>query len=437
MEPVDPRQPRVAYVMSRFPRLTETFILYEILALRRHGLDVQVYPLMRERKTRRAPDGASPLGKAINLVSGESGELVMHDEARTLLPRVHYSPLISRRIIRAMLGALVRDPASFLTTLGKVVAYNVGSINYLLGGLAIFPKAIYLGAEMRRAGVTHVHAHFANHPTTAVYVIWRMFGIPYSFTGHGADLQVDQHMLREKVRAAVFVRAIADDGRSLILAHAPHDSAAKVVTVPCGVDSAVFDSPPRIRSASTQLRLLCVATMYEVKGHHYLFKAIALLVDRGFDITCELVGDGPDRAALEMEVATMGLADRITFLGPQTRSEIVAHMHGADALVVPSVPTTSGRREGLPVVIMEAMAARLAVVASGISGIPEIVIDGETGLLVPPRDPDAIANAVGLLAGDDAMRQRLVEAAHDLVGRRYDLAVVSKRMIELFSSPGT
>lgn len=446
-----PDAPRVAYIMSRFPRLTETFILYEILALDRHGLQVEVYPLMRERKTRVHPDGASPLTKAMDLVSGESGEIVMHPEARALLPRVHYSGLWSWPILRALGASLLRQPLATLSALGSVVVHNLGSLNYLLGGLAIFPKSVFLGQQMRRAGITHVHAHFANHPTTAAYVIKRLTGIGYSFTGHGADLQVDQHMLRQKIEAASFVRAIAEDGRRFLEEHAPRGATERLVVVPCGVDVARFAEPDGSLDSDgaggahggdgaggahdgRAIRLLCVATMYEVKGHRYLFEAIARLVESGRDVHCRLAGDGPDRAALEAEVARLGLADRIEFSGQQTRDQVVDLMRAADVLVVPSVPTASGRREGLPVVIMEAMAAGLPVVASGISGIPEIVRDGSTGLLVPPRDHDAIARAVVRLADDADLRRRLIDGGRRLVRETYDFEVVSGRLIELFRS---
>jgi glycosyltransferase involved in cell wall biosynthesis len=418
--------------MSRFPRLTETFILYEILALRRRGLDVQIYPLLRERKTRIHPDGATTLKKAIDLFSGEDREILMHADARTVLPQVHYSPLFSWRIGRSVGRTLVRRPVSFLAALGAVVVHNLGSPNYLFGGLAIFPKAVYLGAEMRRAGVTHLHAHFANHPTTAAYVIRRLFDIPYSFTGHGADLQVDQHMLEQKVASAAFVRAISEDGRRLISDYATPRSQEKIVVVPCGVDTAMFTGQPRPRESDRPLRLLCVATLYEVKGHAYLFEAIARLLERGVDVRCLLVGDGPDRQALEARVAELRLSSRIEFLGQRTREEVIGLMHDADLLVVPSIPTSSGRREGLPVVIMEAMSAELPVVASGISGIPELVEDGQTGLLVRPKDADALADAINRLHTDKELRQRIVASALALVRERYDLDVVSAALLELF-----
>ncbi len=435
-EPALPGAPlKVAYVMSRFPRLTETFILYEILALRRAGCAVEVYPLMRERKTRIRPDGASVLRKTVQLLSRADDEVLMHDDAVPVAATAHYGPLMSKAVLRTNLRQLERAPRAYLGALGTLVRRNLGSLNLLLGGLAIFPRAVYMGDRMRRSGVTHVHAHFANHPAAAAFVIHRLYGLPFSFTGHGADLQVDQRMLREKVAEASFVRAISADGRRFIAEHADPEAASKIEVVPCGIDTPVFAGPGVARPAADDtMTILCVATLYEVKGHAYLFEACARLVTQGCRIRCLLAGDGPDRAHLESLVEELGLGRVVTFLGPRPRAEIVALMHQADVLVVPSVPTESGRREGMPVVVMEAMAAGLPVVASAISGIPEVVQDGVTGLLVPPRDPVALAAALERAATDGPERQAMIAAAQDVVRERYDYDVVTRRLIDLFAA---
>jgi len=423
---------RVGYVMSRFPRLTETFILYEILALKRRGVQVDIHPLLRERKTRVHPDGASVLRKAVDLLSREEREVVMHPDARPLLPQVHYSPLLTWGIAATNLRQLVRGPRAYLAALLAIVRHNLGSPNYLLGGLATFPLAISIGDKLRRSGATHLHAHFANHPAAAAFVINRVFGIPYSFTGHGADLQVDQHMLTEKVEAASFVRVISEDGRQFVATHTSPSSSTRLVVVPCGIDTASFDGDAAADRIGTPPTLLCVATMYEVKGHPYLFEACARLVAAGRDLRCLLVGDGPDRGTLEQEVARLGLGERIIFLGQRVRTEIVALMHQADVLVVPSIPTSSGRREGLPVVLMEGMAAGLPVVASAISGIPELVEHEVTGLLVPPKDSEALANAIGRLLDDQELRRSIIAGARGRVRGEYDLDVISAKLTGLF-----
>lgn len=423
---------RIAYVMSRFPRLTETFILYEILALERRGVQVEIYPLLRERKTRVHPDGASVIRKAVDLMSRDERQVVMHPEAQQLTSRVHYSPLLDVGIVATNLRQLLRRPSAYLGALIALVRHNVGSSNYLLGGLATFPLAVSIGAQMQRAGIMHLHAHFANHPTAAAFVIRRIFGIPFSFTGHGADLQVDQHMLRQKIQEASFVRAISEDGRDLLAAHAPPAARTKLTVVPCGIDTGSFDLGLPRDAIGDPATLLCIATLYEVKGHAYLFEACAHLLRHGRMVRCLLVGDGPDRRALEERVERLGLTAHISFLGQRVRTEVVNLMHRADVLVVPSIPTSSGRREGLPVVLMEGMAAGVPVVASDISGIPEIVEHEVTGLLVPPKDPEALATAIDRLLSDPALRRSVVAAGRRRVQERFDLDVVAAKLAAMF-----
>lgn len=423
--------PVVAYIVSRFPKLTETFILYEILALEAQGVRVELFPLLRARATTAPSEGGGILRKLLERVRPSSGPMTVHPEARPLMARAHYTPFVSRPIIAANWRAFRHAPRTYLRAVGAIVADNVGSMNFLLGGLTIVPKAVYIGEEMRRLGVMHVHAHFANHPATAAWLVHATTGLPYSFTGHGADLQVDQHMLRRKVRDAQAVVTISEYNRAFISQHAGLDR-SRVTVIHCGVDTLLFTPRhPQAHRGNTAMRLLCIGTFYEVKGHRYLIEACRILVDRGRKIALELIGEGPDEAELRAIVAGQGLTDSVTFAGPRARDEIVRALEAADALVVPSVPTESGRREGIPVVLMEAMASGVPVVASGISGIPELVEHDRSGLLVEPRNATAIADAIERIADEAGLAERLsvggrrhVEAAFDLRTNAARLRVV-------------
>jgi glycosyltransferase involved in cell wall biosynthesis len=163
--------------------------------------------------------------------------------------------------------------------------------------------------------------------------------------------------------------------------------------------------------------------MYEVKGHTYLIDACRLLKEEKLDFVCRLVGDGPFRPALEQQIERSGLTQHVSFCGEYTHQEIADLLQKVDTLVVPSIPTSSGRREGIPVVLMEAMASGVPVVASGISGIPELVEDEVSGLLVRPRDPEALAMAIKRLYQDPGLCQRLGQAAREKVLAEFDLDV--------------
>jgi glycosyltransferase involved in cell wall biosynthesis len=413
----------VAYVVSRFPKLTETFVLYEILALERRGVRIELFPLLQARNTAVHAEGAGLGRKIIERLRRSTSSPLMHAEAAPLVARAHFEPFLSWPILRSQAHFLRHRPRAYAGALWAMVRANWGSANFFVGGLAVFPKAVHMARSMETGGVVHVHAHFANHPAAAAFVIHRLTGIPYSFTAHGADLQVDRHMLREKVAEADFVATISRYNREFILRECGERWSDKVVVVRCGIDTDAFrprPEPETPRLEGGRLVIVCIGTMYEVKGHTYLLDACRLLGQRGVDYVCHLVGDGPDRPALDAQVERTGLGERVVFHGPKTRAEVIELLRQAEVVAVPSVPTSSGRREGIPVVLMEAMGSAVPVVASGISGIPELVEDGVSGLLVPPRDPVALADALELLHRDPHLGRCLGQAGRAKVLDQFD-----------------
>jgi glycosyltransferase involved in cell wall biosynthesis len=401
--------PLVAYLVSRFPKLSETFVLFEILAVEQEGIAVEIYPLQREK------------------------EATIHPEAQRLVERAHYAPLLSLAILRSQLHYLVRKPSSYLRTLFDLVRWNFGSARYLGGALAFFPKAVHFARRMRGDGVTHVHAHFASHPAAVAFVIHRLEGIPYSFTAHGSDLHRDRHMLRQKVAEADFVVPISEFNRRVILEECGDAHAAKLAVIHCGIDPEIFRPlSERASGASQPLRLTCVGTLHEVKGQAILIDACRLLAERGIAFRCDLVGDGPDREALRRQARAAGLEGRVRFLGALLRTEVAAQLRDCDVAVVPSVPTRDGRREGLPVALMEAAATGRPVVASRLSGIPEAIEDGAQGLLVEPGDARGLADAIARLAADPALRERLGAAARERMLREFDLAANARLLAARF-----
>jgi colanic acid/amylovoran biosynthesis glycosyltransferase len=402
--------PAVAYVMSRFPKLSETFIFTEILALEQRGVRVEIYPLLREHQPN------------------------VHPEVLPLVERAHYTPFVSPAILASQLHWLRRAPRAYLSALRDVAAATAGNPNFFAGGLAIFPKAAHLARVMQADGITHVHCHFANHPAAAGFVISRLTGLPYSFTAHGSDLHKERRMLPEKVREAAFVTKVSDYNRRVIVAECGEAAGAKVHLVRAGVDTELFAPVPRPGGAPGQpLRIVCVGTLHAVKGQAHLVEACRLLAARGVRFRCRFAGDGPDRAMLAARIAAAGLQDRVELLGGRTRPEIAEELRRADVLVAPSVPTSDGRREGLPVVLVEAMSTGLPVVASRLSGIPELVEDDVTGLLAPPGDAAALAGALARLAADPALRARLGAAGRERILREFDLRQSADWLIAHFN----
>jgi colanic acid/amylovoran biosynthesis glycosyltransferase len=402
------RRLKVAYVMSRFPRLSETFVLYELLAVEDSGVEVELYPLIRERDD------------------------VVHPEALELCARASFQPFLSLPILRSQIHYLRHSPTVYLGALRDLLAGTWGSLNFFLGALGIFPKVAHAARLMQAAGVDHVHCHFANHPAAAGFIVHRLTGIPYSFTAHGSDLHVDRRMLCKKIAESAFVVPISEYNREVMIEECGERIRPKLIVIHCGVDLAVFG--PHDPPETGPFTILAVGTLHEVKGQSYLVEACRLLRDEGVDVACNVVGDGPDRAALTRQIAQAGLEDRVQLLGRLNRADVSDLLRRAHVLAAPSVPTRHGKREGIPVVLMEAMASGLPVVASRISGIPELVEDGVSGLLVQPRDARALADALARLESDPGLRRRLAEAGRSEVEAEFDLRKNAAVLVRQFAA---
>jgi len=387
---------KVAYIMSRFPKLTETFVLYEMLALQQQGVGVEIFPLINERAT------------------------IMHEEAKSFAARARYQPMLSWPIIKAQWRFLRTKPRAYLGLWWEILHGAWGSANYLIGGLGILPKAARFAEEMQALGVTHIHAHFANHPTVAALAAHRLTGIPFSFTAHAHDLYVDRHFLEQKVRAAAFVVAISEYNKALIIQHCGADVRDKIVVIHCGVDTSLFR--PRQKAPGGQFTIVCVGALEEKKGQTHLIEACRLLKQRNLDFVCHLIGEGQNRADLEQQIQQAGLTSVVRLAGGRPRAEVLRMLEQADVVALPSIQTKSGKMEGIPVALMEPLACEVPVISTRISGIPELVEDGVTGLLVPPADPVALADALERLAHDPELGQRLGRAGRAKVLREFDLA---------------
>ncbi len=402
-----PSAPKIAYIVSGFPNLYETFILYDILTMEKLGVAVELYPLRRQYPQ------------------------VVHPEAERWTKLAHYRPFLSFSVLRAQWHFIRQDPLGYMKLLAEVCQGTWGSANFFLGAVAIFPKSVLFALRMSTQGITHVHAHFANHPAVAALIIHRLTGIPFSFTARGSDVQVDRQMLKEKVEAAQFVIAVSSDNKQIMVDECGPSVSKKIHVIYGGVDVDRL-SPHFTGPSAGPLKILCVARLEEVKGHTYLVEACRILRERGVGFECRLVGEGPLIKQIEMQIKKSGLGKEVQLLGPLSYQGVIKEMAQADVVVLQTAPTAQGDREGIPNVLKEAMACGLPVVACSVGGIPELVDHERTGILVALKNPESLAEALQRLYEDSALRSRLGRAGRDKIVREFNLKTSTTKRAWLF-----
>ena len=396
---------KLGYLLSRYPLISETFILREMVELRRLGFELVVAPLLQMR-TR-----------------------VRHSAAVTVDPYVAWHPWGSFALATAHAKVAGTTPGRYLRSLTEAIGGSRGDLNLLAGALAFWPKAVAIAERFQREGVDHIHAHYGTHPALVALIVHRLTGIPFSFTVHAHDLYVHPRMLDRKTAAAAFVVTISEYNQKRLRKLCPAELHERIRVVRCGIRPEEYE-----RSGCGQrngpLRLLTVASLQPYKGHRYLIDACALL--RGdIEFQCRLIGGGELEADLRQRIHAFGLERQIHLLGPQPEERVRKELAEADVFVLPSIQEPSGKMEGIPVALMEAMATGLPVVASRLSGIPELVEDGRSGLLTHPADAAALAAAIRCMESSQ-LRSRMGEFGRIAVRRNYTLQHNVARLAEFF-----
>jgi glycosyltransferase involved in cell wall biosynthesis len=395
-----------ACIVSRYPAVSHAFIVREVRALRRRGIDVHTFTIRRP-------------GRHELLSAADRDE-----DARTfavLPPR----PL---RLIAAHARALVSHPLRYAGTLAAALRLSPPGARQRLWRLFYFGEAMLVWGECRRRGLRHLHAHFANVGSEVALLAARFGGAgwSWSFMMHGSTELFDEtpHRLPEKIRRARLVVCNSDFTRAQLMKLVAREQWDKLHVVRCGIDARAFAS--RRQRTPGPLQVLTVGRLVPGKGHALLLQALYLLRARGVEVEATIVGDGPERDGLEALASELMLQRQVRFAGAVGQDELPVWYERADAFCLPTLA------EGLGVVLLEAMAAGLPVVSTRVMGVPEVVGDEATGLLVSPGRADQLADALERLAASPELCERLGRHGRMRVDNEFSLDAATTRLIELF-----
>lgn len=394
-------RPRLGIIISMFPELHETFILRELVALERRGVEFDIYSLQYPRDP-----------------------ITMEDAIRLSTERTFYSPLLSLSSAGAFLRTLFRHPRRLAKTIAQVVWVGRDRPMDIVKNLAILPLALYIGEKGRQRGVNHWHGHWANIPTTACWYLQQIHGDPWSAAIHGEDIFSPNRFLRHKLDAARFAVVCSGYFCNHLKNKIGLGSPDKVHLNYHGLDPRVLEHVPgkqfRSRSPEAPVTLISIGRLVPTKGHDVVIRACAVLIKAGRKLQLTLIGSGPIEQELKELAEKEGIADSVDFRGALAFADVLEALDQSDLFCLAPRLIPGHPPDGIPNVIAEAMALRLPVVTTRVSAIPELVSDGETGRLVDVDDVEGFAAAVEALAADPELARRLSDEAAERVARLFN-----------------
>lgn len=395
---------KVAYLINQYPMTSLTFIRREIAAIEALGQKVPRYAIRRWDE------------KFVDLL----------DEAELRKTRVILDAGVFR-LVQALVFTMMGRPGPFLKALGLAVQMGWRSERGLFVHIIYLVEACVLLDWFTRDQIEHVHIHFGSNPATVALLCRALGGPPYSFTVHGPE-EFDRPQslaLGEKIRRSAFAVAISEFGRSQLCRWVSHDQWPKIRVVRCGVDALFLQTKPTPPPASR--RFVCVGRLAEQKGQLILIEAAGQLQREGIDFELILAGDGPMRGEIERLIDRLGLGGQVKLVGWQTNTQVYDLIRDSRAMVLPSFA------EGLPVVIMEALALGRPVISTYVAGIPELVLPGETGWLIPASSVAALAAAMRqALDTPIEVLDRMGRAGAKRVAQYHDVHRESDKLLDLF-----
>lgn len=402
------RSPHVAYFINLFPNLIETMIYREVRALRDIGYEIDVFSIRRPER---------------HLIPPEAGDLAVET--------FYILPISPWRLCAAHFVTLMRYPARYWRILFEIVTGTHARLRDRLRSFCHFAEAVAVLPAVERLNVDHLHAHWSLGSTTIAMVVSRFLGTSFSFTAHAYDIWREQLLLPEKLRAAQLAVTCTDCNRRHLI-EAYGGDPLKVRVVYHGLNVEQFQPRPHV--AGAEPLILSVGRLVEQKGFDRLLRACSDLAAEGVRFQCQIVGDGPLRTRLAHLAADLRLDGRVRFLGRMFHDELIEYYARADLFALLCVPASDDDRDGIPNTLIEAMAMELPVISTRFSGIPELVIERETGLLVDADDHDAAVAALRTLLADPQGRERMGQAGRRRVRETFTIQTSVAKLDATFTS---
>lgn len=393
-------QLRLAYITDVFPAVSLTFIYLELKKLRQLQMDIDFYAVWKWR------------------------EQIKSQEAQLLSNETTYlSPPSVTHLIRAHCYYLYRASDHYFENL-RLCSVPQPSRRLRCRAFYNFVLAPYFARILEKRGTSHIHAHFASGAATTAMMASNLLKIGFSFTVHGGDVLIEKSLLNEKLKRAKFAIAVSEYNKQQLMLEAPGVDSDKVKVIHCGVDPDSFYPVCHIDRGLPVF--LAVGSLVEEKGHAYLIEACAVLAISCIDFRCIIIGEGPKRQDLEQLILHHRLEGKVHLAGAIPHERIQVYFDRADIIVHPSIS------EGIPVALMEAMSKRLPVIATRITGIPELIRHGEEGILVPPENVPELVEAMKRLLNHKRLRTQLGKNARQKIVNNFNLEINTYKIKRLF-----
>jgi glycosyltransferase involved in cell wall biosynthesis len=396
---------KIAYIIGRFPHLNTTFIDREIVEAKKQGLNLALLSIRPFEPFEMRPEIRN-----------------LYKETIYLLP----VPLL-KFIISHLYFFMVR-PWSYISTFFYLMTRRHPDFKSRIKTILHFGGGVWAAKLLRAEDVDHIHAHFADRAAVVAMVASRLLKLPYSLTAHAVDIYVSPVMLHEKMANAEFVTTCTAYNK----AYMERLTGYPVELIYHGLDLTTLPSPSQRKHNYSPCLILSVGQLKEKKGFPYLIKACRLLKDEGRNVTCEIIGEGPYREELERLITKLNLNNVVMLRGSLPHKEVLAKYPEAAVFVLSCIMAKNGDRDGIPNVLLEAMVNHIPVISTNLSGIPEVVENGTTGLLVPPGDEKALAEAIASLLDNDELNERLGRQGCQKVEEKFNVNKNVKALINLF-----